>query len=163
MPEVDTSPFVIMSCLPILTTWMVWRFFRVARRRKRRRKRKSQTQTPPATWGRLLTGNGLILLMLLSYVVLAGEIYFRYWYEKTDSFSMTLTSNRWLLKYYKMNGSGYRDNVEYAIKRSGKRRISFMGDSFTAGHGIRDVEQRFANLVRQQNPDWEVQVLANNR
>lgn len=163
MPEVDTSPFVIMICLPLFMTWVVWRFFR-GRRRRRRRKRKARNPQPQAktTWGRLIAGNLLVLLMLLSYLTLAGEIYFRYWYEQTDSFGLTLTTNRWFLKHYQLNKSGWRDNVAYAPKRSSKRRISFVGDSFTVGHGIKEVEDRFANIVRRKNPDWEIQVLASN-
>jgi hypothetical protein len=35
-----------------------------------------------------------------------------------------------------------------------------LGDSFAAGHGINDVEDRFANIIRKDNPDWEIHVLA---
>ncbi|RKX92593.1 MAG: hypothetical protein DRP84_09780 [Spirochaetes bacterium] len=45
----------------------------------------------------------------------------------------------------------------------GKRRISFLGDSYTVGHGIKNVDKRFANQVRNMMKDeWEVQVLAGN-
>src|SRR5205807_6672825 len=43
----------------------------------------------------------------------------------------------------------------------GRRRLTFVGDSFTAGHGIKRVEDRFANRLRALHPDWEVHVLAN--
>ena len=42
----------------------------------------------------------------------------------------------------------------------GKRRISFLGDSFAAGHGVKNVDDRFANRIRLANPQWEVQVPA---
>ena len=60
----------------------------------------SEAVTISATWRDFLEmcKPRVVLLMLLSYLILAGELYFRYWYEQTDSFSMTLTSNRWLLK-----------------------------------------------------------------
>lgn len=43
---------------------------------------------------------------------------------------------------------------------SGTRRLSFIGDSFTAGHGVEDVNDRFANIIRRNRTDWEIHVLA---
>jgi lysophospholipase L1-like esterase len=43
---------------------------------------------------------------------------------------------------------------------AGKRRVSFVGDSFTAGHGIKNVDDRFPNLIRQAHPEWDVHILA---
>jgi hypothetical protein len=38
--------------------------------------------------------------------------------------------------------------------------VTFLGDSFTAGHGVANVEDRFANQIRAMRPDWEVHILA---
>ena len=38
--------------------------------------------------------------------------------------------------------------------------MTFLGDSFTAAHGVANVEDRFANQIRAARPDWEVHVLA---
>ena len=46
------------------------------------------------------------------------------------------------------------------LRAPGKRRISFLGDSFTSGHGIKSVEDRFPNLIRAAHPEWEIHVLA---
>jgi hypothetical protein len=60
-----------------------------------------------------------------------------------------------------VNRAGCRDNIEYMpVLQPGKHRITFIGDSFTAGHGIKDVEDRFPNLLRRAHPGWEIQVLA---
>jgi hypothetical protein len=65
-------------------------------------------------------------------------------------------------RHWRTNGAGCRDNIEYQPEiRPGKRRVTFVGDSFTAGHGIKDVEARFANRLRAMHPDWEIHVLAN--
>ncbi|MEO2031615.1 MAG: SGNH/GDSL hydrolase family protein [Planctomycetaceae bacterium] len=109
----------------------------------------------------LVIGNLLILLFLLSVVVLSGEVYFRFFYDSTDSFGLCKTTERWFERHFERNQSGFRDSYNYLPQvEPGKRRISFVGDSFTVGHGIPDVEDRFANLVRSQRPYDEVHVLA---
>jgi lysophospholipase L1-like esterase len=44
----------------------------------------------------------------------------------------------------------------------GKIRMTFLGDSFTAGHGIADVEKRFSNRIRSLRRGWEVHVFGYN-
>jgi lysophospholipase L1-like esterase len=115
----------------------------------------------PTGWGRLVVGNALVLLCLTTPVLLAGETYFRFFCDTTDSLAYTRISERWVQRHWQVNSAGCRDNVEYSPARApGKRRISFVGDSFTAGHGIKDVEDRFPNRLRRAHPDWEIHVLA---
>ena len=117
----------------------------------------------PAGWGRLLLGNLLVFLVLLTLTVAGGEVYFRFFRDTTDSIAYTKVAQRWLKRHYHYNQAKFRDNVEYNLTIApGKRRISFVGDSFTAGHGIKDVEDRFANRIRRLHPDWEIHVLAVN-
>lgn len=115
-------------------------------------------------WVRLVAGNVLVLCLLLSLVLLGGEIYYRYVYDTTDSFALTKTTHRWFQRHYHRNETGFRDSMKTYEKRiePGKRRITFFGDSFTAGHGVPNVDDRFANLVRAARPEWEVHVLAQN-
>src|SRR5262245_51667514 len=44
------------------------------------------------------------------------------------------------------NGQGFRSDVEFVRERSGRPRIVFLGDSFTAGDGC-DNHQRFPELT----------------
>ena len=114
-----------------------------------------------APWARLLMGNLLVLLLLLSLALLGGEIYYRYLYDDTDSMNFSKVSERWFARHFHLNSWGTRDNVEYAHARQpGRRRVTFLGDSFTAGHGVRDVEDRFANRIRHLHPEWDVHILA---
>ncbi len=125
-------------------------YFRVARNRPQR-----------AGWGRLLLANGLGLLAMLLLSFLGGEVYFRYLHDTTDSIAYTKVARQWLDRYCTYNAAGFRDNIQYSLEiEPGKRRVSFVGDSFTAGHGIKSVEDRFPNLVRAAHPEWEVHVLA---
>jgi lysophospholipase L1-like esterase len=108
-----------------------------------------------------VVGNALVLLCLATPVLLAGETYFRFFCDTTDSLAYTRISERWVQRHWRVNCAGCRDNVEYSPALApGRRRISFVGDSFTAGHGIKDVEDRFPNRLRRAHPDWEIHVLA---
>jgi lysophospholipase L1-like esterase len=135
---------------PILSFGLLAAFLRRVRRSK-----------VPAGWGRLVLGNALVLLCLATPLLLAGETYFRFFCDTTDSLAYTRISERWVQRHWHVNSAGCRDNVDYSpMLTPGKRRVTFVGDSFTAGHGIKNVDDRFPNRLRRMHPDWEIQVLA---
>lgn len=151
--EAATDNLTLLSfiALPVLLLVALQLFFRL-------------TKSRPGLlgWARLIAGNALVLLFLLSLLLLGGEIWFRFFVDTTDSLGFTKISERWVLRHWRTNTAGPRDNIEYAPQiQPGKRRVTFVGDSFTAGHGINNVEDRFANRLRALHPDWEVHVLAN--
>lgn len=125
------------------------------------------TQAPrrkPRGWFVLLLGNIAVFLVIVGVICGAGEIYYRFFFDSTDSFALSRVSRRWFKRHWVLNNAKLRDNVNYTYELDpNKRRISFLGDSFTAGHGIADVDKRFANLIRKRNQsDWQVQILAAN-
>lgn len=123
--------------------------------------RSSRKQGRNAGWGRILTVNLLSSFVLVVLAGVGGELYYRYIYDTTDSLAYTKVSRQWVERYCRYNAAGFRDNVPYGLEKpAGMRRVSFLGDSFTAGHGIKSVEDRFANLIRARHPEWEVHVLA---
>ena len=112
---------------------------------------------------RLILGNVVLLMFLVSVVFCIGETRYRFFYDSTDAFSLTMISQRWFKRHYKLNNFKSRDNVDYTHKaKPGKRRITFIGDSFTIGHGIEDPEDRFSNRIRQKNPTLDVHNMAAN-
>jgi len=139
----------IFSALPALLFWGLLLFFR-----KHRLHKKGGILL-------LIAGNALVFCFLFSIVVLTGEIYYRFIYDSTESFGLTKTTQHWFAKHFHRNSLGFRDSIEYELPNSSHRsRVTFLGDSFTAGHGIPNVEDRFANLVREQRPSYDVHVLA---
>ncbi|MCA9037775.1 MAG: hypothetical protein KDA91_21740 [Planctomycetaceae bacterium] len=115
----------------------------------------------PASFRNLLLGNFVVFMFLSSIVLFSGEIYYRFFVDTTDSFSLSKVSARWFSRHFVRNMAGFRDSVHYLPETTpGQRRVSFLGDSFTAGQGITDVDQRFANLLRKMRPGDEVHVLA---
>ena len=58
---------------------------------------------------------------------------------------MSLSSKIWLNKYWKpINSFGYRDDEP----KTGSSCVLFVGDSYTEGHGINHVSERFSNQVK---------------
>lgn len=111
----------------------------------------------------LIIWNSWIVILLLSFFFLFGEVYYRFFVDTTDSFGLNKITQRWMQRHYKPNNFYARDNIDYHLEiESGKRRVTFLGDSFTAGHGIKDVDDRFPNIIRDANPNYEVHVLADN-
>jgi hypothetical protein len=127
----------------------------------RRMRARGKTQR---TWRTLVAGNLLVLSLLLSVALVVGECWFRFVYDATDSFGATRASARWFERHYKLNSDSFRDDVEYGLGpvAAGRRRVTFLGDSFTAGQGVAEVSDRFANRVRAARPGWDVHVFAMN-
>jgi hypothetical protein len=140
---------VLFLCLPAGIGYALARFYRYITHRSR-----------PASWPQILAGNVLFTLLLFALLLLAGEIYFRFWYDSTDSLMYSKVSKRWFEFYWQPNANGFRDNIDYARRPAGKRRLVFLGDSFTAGHGIKNVEDRFVNRLRRLHPELELHMLA---
>ncbi len=112
-------------------------------------------------WTHLLYGNLLLAGLLLGLLLVGAEVYYRFIFDTTDSLMFTKVSQRWQERYWQKNRAGVRDNVEYAMPiEPGKRRVTFFGDSFTAGQGIKDVENRFVNRFRAAHGNLEVHMLA---
>lgn len=105
-----------------------------------------------------------VFFVCLLLVFSAGEIYYRFFYDATDSFGLTKVTKRWFMRHYRANSINARDNIEYYLKPvPERRRVTFLGDSFTAAHGIKNIESRFANILRRKKQyEWEIHVLAKN-
>lgn len=106
---------------------------------------------------RLCLKIGLSTWMVLALLTLV-ELYFALVYDSTDSFSMTNVSKKWYAIHANpqkkpleiSNGEGfkYRDVCEFPKHLpEGQHRICFFGDSFTFGHGIARIEDRFSNRI----------------
>ncbi len=96
-----------------------------------------------------LANAGLSLAMLLATVT-AGELSFACFADFSDTFNITNVSKRWLALHIdsERNNEGFRDRNPFTKYVSpGQRRIVFLGDSFTAGHGIKKIDDRFTDRI----------------
>ncbi len=145
---------ILFSCLALFSALLLYSFFQKVRTRPCNER----------TWGKLVQGNALVLIFLVSIILLGGELFFRFFYDTPDSYDLSKVSHRWFARHYQINTSRVRDSVSSYKEQiaGGKLRITFIGDSFTAGHGVPNVEERFANLIRSRETNWEVHVFAFN-
>ncbi|MBL8738203.1 MAG: SGNH/GDSL hydrolase family protein [Planctomycetes bacterium] len=150
---VSSDGFLLATLLgPAVLLVVAVRFFRWNRRR-----------SGPVGKGRLVFGNLLVLTIPLGLLLAFGELWFRLVRDTTDSIGYTKVARRWLQRHYRFNNLGFRDNVDYQLAAPrDRRRVTFVGDSFTAGHGIVDVDRRCANLLRHEHPEWDLHVVARN-
>ena len=85
---------------------------------------------------------------LVILILAAIEGYFRFFYIETDSMLITLSSKKWMEKYYERNNQGFRDRRDFSpIKPRHVFRIGILGDSFVEGQGIKNPDNRFSNIL----------------
>lgn len=89
------------------------------------------------------------------------ELGFALFYDTTDSFDMTNVSRRWFkvhvnpdvrnLEFSNETGIQYRSKSDAVLNPSdGRRHVCFLGDSFTFGHGVANVTDRFSDRISKQ-------------
>ncbi len=89
---------------------------------------------------------GLSLWMLLA--ALTGlELFFAVFYDQSDSFNMSNVSKAWYERHVVRNSDGFRDHPLVKVAPAGVRQLWFCGDSFTFGHGVKRVADRFTDRV----------------
>lgn len=97
---------------------------------------------------RITVLNAALSVWMFLATITAIELGFALFYDQSDSFNMTNVSKRWFQRHVELNPEGYRDLqplVPSPPERT--RRILFMGDSFTFGHGVVDVASRFSDRI----------------
>jgi hypothetical protein len=85
----------------------------------------------------------LFLLFLLS------EIGFMFVAKSHGSYPDSLAQINWNLRYWDVNEDGYRDKP--FSRRGNKKAVMVIGDSFTAGSGVKDPADRFSDKL-ESNP-----------
>lgn len=66
---------------------------------------------------------------------------------KSHHTSYSYAAKVWHYRYWKLNDQNYRDRNFSQSEMKGKYKIAFLGDSFTAGAGIKDPKLRFSDLT----------------
>ena len=113
-------------------------------------------------WKTSLKKLRMVHLLLSLWMFLAActvvELYFAVIFDQTDSFNMTMVSEKWfrkyvapdqkILKFQSGENTQYRNDREFPTSiPAEKHHICFVGDSFTFGHGVPNVSDRFSNRV----------------
>lgn len=105
-------------------------------------------------------------IWLLAFAAVLSETLFVGLYDTTDAFSLSLISKRWNERYVERNNWNCRDRKRYdGGIPSGTKRLAIVGDSFAFGHGIKNIKDRFGDLIaerlkKESKDRWEVYNLA---
>lgn len=78
------------------------------------------------------------------------ELAFALFVDHTDAANTTNISQRWIRRHIdgEQNNAGFRDSRDFSKKLpKGVRRICFFGDSFTVGHGVKNMRDRFSDRI----------------
>lgn len=107
------------------------------------------------------------IALLLGSLLLCGaaaEWGFASFYRESDGFLQSRAAARWMAEHWRpLNRAGYRDAEPDPQRLATSRILVVLGDSFAAGHGIENHEDRFPNLLRSAlGPDWSLILLAVN-
>lgn len=89
--------------------------------------------------------NIILGLVSVFFTLLLAEIFFGF-VPRTTNYGKSLSTKVWERYYWKNNADGFRDE-DFAQKDSTKKRIAFIGDSFTAGQGIKNPADRYSDLI----------------
>jgi hypothetical protein len=94
---------------------------------------------------RIISNSATVLFSIFVICILLEVIFM--FIPRSHSADFTLASKLWYAKYWKpINSLGFRDNEP----TSNNHVILFLGDSFTAGHGLKSVEDRYSNIVGRE-------------
>jgi hypothetical protein len=94
---------------------------------------------------KLISNLATVLFSIFALFILLEAIFM--FIPRSHSADYTLASSLWNAKYWTpINSLGFRDNEP----ANGKHVILFVGDSFTAGHGLKSIEERYSNIVGRE-------------
>ena len=116
-----------------------------------------KTEKRPAKF-RMYSINAVLFISTLLFSLLIIEVFCYAFIVHSDSFSFTLANQRWFEKYWHpINRLGYRDPDYSTEKLNNSHLIFVVGDSFVAGQGIKNYQDRFSNRLQDKlGADWLV-------
>jgi lysophospholipase L1-like esterase len=108
-----------------------------------------------------LTG---VLVTLTTVLILfwGAEAYLRVFYITTDGYGFTAMNYWWYSNFYwgHYNSLGYRDHEPKPVT-PGMTTIAIVGDSFTAGHGISNIDDTYPQVLEKMLGDnYDVNTVA---
>jgi hypothetical protein len=95
----------------------------------------------------------VITIFILFFYI--AELFFTF-FAQTNGLNDTYCSITWKYKYWKQNEQGFRDIDFRNLELENKPKIFFIGDSYTEGHGIKNVEDRTSNIIRKKYPNYTI-------
>ncbi len=108
-----------------------------------------------------LLQNIALSLFVIMLTFMALEFLFKVFFAQSDGFRYTLASQNWYERYWDQNSLGYRDMEWTPEMLADKTKVMVVGDSFVAGTGIRNPEDRFSKQLGELlGNDYAVLIVA---
>lgn len=108
--------------------------------------------------------SALFSFFAMIFIFSCFEAYFRYRYDDSDGLGFLKTNVRWQARHVVYNAYGnyfFRNNRDFTPQKTpGVTRIGVLGDSNAFGAGIKNVNNRFSNLLETElnNAGYRVEV-----
>lgn len=142
-----------MAFLLVILVWLL---------RRRRAARKKSGTSKNSLRSRML-GFGFGLWFLFASLT-AAELIFALFVDHSEAFNASMIAKRWFQVHFdsQRNNDGFRERRILATPLpEGVNRILFLGDSFTAGHGVNNIDDRFTErlevlLNSGKKPEYQV-------
>lgn len=90
----------------------------------------------------------LLFAIILTFSLF--EAYFRYVYDESDGLGFLMVDKRWHARHVVFNNYFFRGPDLEVNKKEGTKRICAIGDSITFGGGIKNVDDRFTNILEEK-------------
>src|SRR3989344_1983501 len=99
-------------------------------------------------------GSSIIFtFLILIFTFAVFETYFRYIYDQSDGLGFLKVNERWHKRHVIYNNYFFRDRDFSLVKKEGVVRIGVLGDSIAFGAGIKNVDDRFSNILERKLSD----------
>ena len=95
----------------------------------------------------------IFTIFIIIFVFSAFEAYFRYRYDDSDGLGFLKVNEKWHKRHIVFNNYFFRDRDFDGNKKEGTARIGVIGDSIAEGDGIKDVNNRFSNILEKKLKD----------
>lgn len=106
--------------------------------------------------------NVIFGFVVSGFLLLAVEVGFQKFYAVSDGWGFTLAAQQFQKKYWgPENSLGLRDENHTPESFKGKKVVYILGDSIAEGHGVRDREMRYGNIIRRRlGPRYKIVYVA---
>lgn len=108
-----------------------------------------------ATWRMRLRPLATVGWAILSVLLVLEGIFM--FVAKSSINDTTLASKIWFARHWQLTEDGFREAAELSKPDVSRSQLLFIGDSFLAGHGIKNPSDRFSDLIQVRlGSHWQV-------
>lgn len=155
------------SYLVGMAAWLVFLWVVLVWMLRRRRAFRKHAVTGKSSFRSRMLGFGFGLWFLCGSMTVA-ELIFALCIDHSEAFNASMIAKRWFQVHFdsQRNEDGFRERRLLATPLpEGVQRVLFLGDSFTAGHGISNIDDRFTErlevlLNSEQSSKYQVYNMA---